>query len=369
VACVALDGQLARHDPAVADLLAQFVCVRVVQANGMDMELFQFDYDLTWAVMFLNADRTIYGRYGTRAGRELNKEISLAGLQKALAGALELHKNYANVKPRLAGKTGPAPQVKVPEAYPMLRKVGYTATVNPRNPNGGNPGACIHCHQINNNVYRSYRGAGKPIPDQALWTYPMPDVLGLELDVAERATVKSVARGSSAEKDGFQAGDLLAALGGQPLLSIADVQWVLHRAGTGAGTLQAEVLRGGATQPRTRTLTLPADWRKRGTFAWRACNGIISPLPEDSHDLTMDEKQPLGLAKDAIAIRVRYAARGFQKDDVIVEVDGQRRGMTASDFIAFTVQQKKPGDKIALTVRRGGKEHKLQAEARAAPIE
>ncbi len=34
--------------------------------RGLDLGLFQFDWDTTWAAMFLNADGTIYARYGTR---------------------------------------------------------------------------------------------------------------------------------------------------------------------------------------------------------------------------------------------------------------------------------------------------------------
>lgn len=351
----------------MADLLEKFVCVRAVQANGIDMALFQFDYDLTWAVVFLNADRTIYGRYGTRASHDLSKEVSLEGFKKALEGALEVHENYPANKASLAGKTGPTPPVKVPEEYPMLRKVGYTATVNPRNPIGGNPGACIHCHQINNNVYRSYRGLSQPIPDTALWTYPMPSVLGLELDLSERATVKAVASGSQAEKDGFKVGDEILTLRGQPILSIADVQWVLHQSQKEPDQLNAQVKRDGASRPLM--LTLAKDWRKKGDFSWRACNNIISPLPEGSHDLTADEKKELGLPGSSIAIRVMWANRGFLKNDVIVEVDGQRSGMTASDFLAFSVQKKKPKDKIALTVLRAGQELKMQVEAKEAPIE
>ena len=48
----------------------EFVCVRLVQANALDLTLFQFDYDLTFAVFFMNTDRTIYGRYGTRSERK-----------------------------------------------------------------------------------------------------------------------------------------------------------------------------------------------------------------------------------------------------------------------------------------------------------
>ena len=73
-------------------MLDKFVCVRIVQANGMDLTLFQFDYDLTWAAFFLNADRTIYGRYGTRSRSNRKDDVSLPGFTKAMTAALALHK-------------------------------------------------------------------------------------------------------------------------------------------------------------------------------------------------------------------------------------------------------------------------------------
>jgi hypothetical protein len=50
--------------------MKQFVCVRIVQANALDLALFQFDFDLTFAAFFMNADKTIYGRYGTRSSQQ-----------------------------------------------------------------------------------------------------------------------------------------------------------------------------------------------------------------------------------------------------------------------------------------------------------
>src|SRR5206468_10131232 len=100
----------------------QFVCVRLVQANAMDLSLFQFDYDLTFAVFFMNADKTIYGRFGTRSERkDATKDISMEGFRKALAAALELHKKYPANKASLSGKQSPPPRFKVPEEYPSLR--------------------------------------------------------------------------------------------------------------------------------------------------------------------------------------------------------------------------------------------------------
>ncbi len=334
----------------MADLLEKFVCVRLVQANGMDLSLFQFDYNLTWAVLFLNADRTIYGRFGTRSTHDPNKDLSLDGFRKAMEGALALHQGYPSNKASLAGKTGPKPRHPAPEGYPTLKKF-YTPAVTP-----GKPDSCLHCHQITNNEFRFYRGASQSIPDDVLFDYPMPDNLGLSLDPAEKATVKAVAPGSSAEKDGFKAGDGILALEGQPILSIADAQWVLTHAKQ-ARSIKAEVSRGG--EKRSMTLSLPAGWRRKGDISWRGSNEIFSPLPDDSQDLDADERKKLGLAAGATAIRVRWAGKGFQKDDLIVEVDGQRT-WTASDVLAYVAQKRLPGDTIAVAVLRAGKEARLQ---------
>ena len=50
----------------------------------------------------------------------------------------------------------------------------------------------------------------------------------MKLDPLAAAQVETVTPGSAAETAGFRAGDRLLTLAGQPLLSIADVQWVLH---------------------------------------------------------------------------------------------------------------------------------------------
>ena len=57
--------------------------MRVVKANDLDLQRFQFDYELTFAVIFMNADGTIYGRYGSRSSREnAESDVSVAGLAR-----------------------------------------------------------------------------------------------------------------------------------------------------------------------------------------------------------------------------------------------------------------------------------------------
>src|SRR5262249_12817188 len=57
--CVKLDDELIDADRRLKPLLEQFVRVRVVSTNGLDLSLFQFDTDQSFAVFLLNADGTI----------------------------------------------------------------------------------------------------------------------------------------------------------------------------------------------------------------------------------------------------------------------------------------------------------------------
>src|SRR5262245_42901192 len=147
-ACAQLDERVVERDPMVQDLLAKYVCVRIVHANGMDLSLFQFDYDQSWAAFLLNADMTIYGRYGTRSHQtESDQDVSLAGFAKALAAGLDLHRDFPKNRSTLAGKRGAPSEVKVPEEFPSLRgkyqsKLDYEGQVVQ---------SCIHCHQIGEN--------------------------------------------------------------------------------------------------------------------------------------------------------------------------------------------------------------------------
>ncbi|HEX5272133.1 MAG TPA: Trx7/PDZ domain-containing (seleno)protein, partial [Gemmataceae bacterium] len=250
VECVKLDDDLVNKDKRVRPLLEKFVRVRVVSTNGLDLRLFQYDYDQSFAVFLLNADGTIYGRFGTRSHRtSWSDDVSIEGLAKALQAALDLHADYPKNKAELAGKTGAEPEFPSPEKYPTLKdrygpKLNYEGQVVP---------SCIHCHMVGEARRQVYRAAGKPIPEQLLFPYPHPKTLGLILDPKEKATVLRAEKNSLAAEAGFEAGDEIARLGGQPLLSMADLQWVLHQAPAEGTALKAEVRRGGRTVALTLT--------------------------------------------------------------------------------------------------------------------
>jgi hypothetical protein len=357
---------LARRDKKLADLLDQFVCVRIVQANGLDLATFDFDFDLTSAIVFLNADKTTYGRYGSRATRKTEGDNSLEGLRRAMEGALRLHKDYPKNKKALAGKQPAEPEHATPEKYPTLKgrftsKLQLGAKVRQ---------SCIHCHQVGEARRAEARKANKAWSDELLFPYPMPEVFGVTLDPKEEARVKSVADGSVGAKAGLRAGDDLVRLEGQPLISIADAQWVLHRAKAG-GTLTATVSRGG--KEVTVKVPLAEGWRRSEDPQWRTSTWELRRMGLGGmflQDMTAKERKAAGLGDDALALRIQHVGAfaphnvaqkaGFRKGDVLVSFNGSEDRQTETQLIARALQKHKPGDTVTFVVLRGGKRQTMK---------
>lgn len=345
----------------------QFVTVRIVQANGLDLSLFQFDYDLTFGVFFINADRTIYGRYGTRSDNvDATRDISMESLGKAMEAALELHRGYPANKALLAGKTGPKPKALTPEKMPGLQgkfgpKVDFEGQVVQ---------SCIHCHQVRDAQRQELRNGRQAFPDEVLYPFPLPEVLGLKLDPDHKARVAEVIRGSQAEKNGFKQGDDLLTLNGQPMISIADVQWVLHMAGEPAN-IQTVVQRG--KQKHNLTLQLAPGWRKPSNIGWRPTSWELRRMAFGGmkmDDLTPEERAKRRLPPTSMALELKHVGQygehalakkaGFVKGDILLSVDGKSSRMTESELLAYIVQQKAKGDQLPATVLRGNQRLNLQ---------
>ncbi len=361
-ACQKFDDDVARRDPIVRDLLDRYVCVRIVQANALDLTRFQFDFDQSWAAFLMDPDLMIYGRFGTRSNRrDESRDISLEGLRLALQEGLKMHCDAARLKPALAGKQVKAARHARPEDYPSLAGK-YRPRLDYAEKNVAK--GCLHCHQIGEAERLVYRSAAEPIPDEVLYPYPNPRVLGLELDPKAMAAVERVAEGSAAARDGLKAGDRLQTLAGQPLLSIADAQWVLHHA-PATGTLDVGVVRDG--KPLALTLTLREGWR-HGDIAWRTTTWDLRRMAFGGmflEDLTAEQRREAGLSDKALALRAQHVGQfgnhavaqraGARRGDVVVAYDGLDHRLSESDLIAHAVQRKRPGDSVAITVLREGR--------------
>src|SRR5688572_12852178 len=119
LACAGIDAQVLQ-ETELAPLLEQFVCVRVINANSLDLALFQFDYDLSFSTMFFNGDGTVYGRYGSWTHQKNAHDSTTAGYKRALEAALAIHRNYPANQAALAGKQGAAIPFKTPLELPEL---------------------------------------------------------------------------------------------------------------------------------------------------------------------------------------------------------------------------------------------------------
>lgn len=354
--CVKLDDDLVNQDPRVRPLLDKFVRVRIVSTNGLDLSLFQFDTDQSFAVFFINPDGTVYGRYGTRSHRtSWSNDVSIEGLAAALEGALELHRDYPSNKADLAPRRGPAPLFPSPEKFPSL-SAKYQAKLDYE---GKVVASCIHCHQIGDAVKEHYRGMKQPMPETVLFPYPHPKSLGLILDPKTRATVAKVEAGSLAEAAGFQANDKIVKFGGQPLLSIADAQWVLHNADPAGADVAAVVDRGG--KAATLTLKLPKGWRQKDDISWRSSSWGLRRMATGGMLL---ENDPAG------GLRVKHVGQfgphaaaknaGVLAGDQIVSFDGRSDFTRETDLLAHSLTARNPGDVVPVVVRRAGKTLELK---------
>ncbi len=364
-ACQEFDDDVARRDPIIRDLLDRFVCVRIVQANTIDLTAFRHDFDQSFAAYLMNPDLTIYARFGTRSGRPEVEDISLEGLRKAMEAALRMHRDYGAVRPSLAGKQVKRDRYKTPRDYPSLagkygEKIDYE---------GKTAKSRMHCHQIREAERLVYRAAREPIPDEVLFPYPDPVVLGLKMDPKAMAKVERVAIASIAGKAGLRAGDEIVALAGQPLLSIADLQWVLHNAPSTAN-LPAQLRRGG--EELKVTLDLAEGWR-RGDISWRETTWDLRRMGLGGlwlEEVSGEQRGEAKLAADVLALRIRHLGEygehavakraGLRKGDILVSFDGLTSKMSESELLAYTMQKKRPGDEVAVTVLRDGERATLK---------
>ena len=345
-----LDENVMQPDDDLAKLEQQFVCVRVIQTNGLDLNVFQYDYDMSWAAMFLNPDMTVYGRYGSRtaSGKESDGLLTTAGFRAAAERALALHKAYPGNKEALAAKTGKPGEYATPTEIPGLTEKPQRSAVRHD---------CIHCHMVKEFALRAKWEAGQ-LTGEDLWVYPMPQRIGLTLDLQDGLVVEAVRDGSPAEMAGIARGDRLVSLGGQPLVSTADVQWVLHHAPSNT-RLAAVIERG--EQRQEKTIVLSGDWKK-SDIAWRASSwyGLRQGVKFDP--LPAAEREKRGIDEGQMALVVaRMYARGAQKlqeagvkaNDVIVAVDGRSDLTTETDFLANLRLNHGPKDTVKFTVLRG----------------
>lgn len=331
------DRQVARLDIPIRATAQEFLLVRLTRMRGVDLDLFDFDYDLTWMSFFLDGEGRVLGRYGGRDADSPDGQVTLVGLKYAMERALDRHRA---AKPAVSPTNRPARTVG---DYSATKRLAATA--------------CIHCHQVYDLRRETLQSEGKWRLDE-LWVYPLPENVGLTLSREQGDKVEKVRAGSAADKADVRAGDRLVSIHEQPIASFAEVQYALHRA-PAKGEISLSWERDGKVH--LGKLQLGEGWRKTDV-SWRWSLRGVDPQPwVQGADLTRDEKKALGLAANRLALEqgpfVSLPARqaGVRQGDVVIGVEGKLLEMTGQQFGAYVRLNYQVGDRVTYNLLRDGK--------------
>jgi hypothetical protein len=314
------------------------VLLRITNMRGVNLDVFDFDYDLTWAAFFLNGHEKICGRYGGRDAGPADAYLTLSGLKHAMRAALAAYRRDPDQKPARESTAA-----RAVEQYPSAKTLKADA--------------CIHCHQVYDFRRAERKAAGTWRLDD-VWVYPLPANLGIVLDPNQGNRAKAIEKGSAADRAGLRAGDEIAVVNGLSVAAFADVQYALHRA-PAKGTIRIAWRRDGAE--RAADLELADGWRKTD-IGWRASMWGLEPSPcVYGTNLSAAEKKALGLPEKSMAFRqgdfVPGPAKraGIRANDVIFGIDGKQLEMTMLQFNAHVRLNYKIGDRVTFNLLRDGK--------------
>ncbi len=333
--CHEFDGQVVRLE-RLQESAEKFVRVRLTRIDDADLNLFEFDYDLTFMVFFLNADGQVYARYGGRDAESADGRQSLDGLHYTMKSVLAMHANAAK---ECAPKSQESPR--------------YVRDV----PGGRRGGGCMHCHQVREVLNSRLRTAGQWTRD-LVWRYPLPENLGFALELDRGNVVKQVKDSSPASAVGLRPGDIVRRLHGVPVHSFADAQYALDRAPK-EGAIEIAWQRG--DEVRRDQLALAADWRKTD-ISWRASMRRLVAAPRLSgNDLSPDEKKALGLAPRQFAFRQKTYVHDQAKEagvlagDIVLGIDDKPFEMGIVAFHRYIQGHYLIGDSVTVNLLRDGK--------------
>lgn len=332
--CKQFDGQVVRLE-RLQEVADKFVRVRLTRIDNLDLSLFEFDYDLTMMIFFLSAEEKIYARYGGRDAGGADARQSLDGLRYTMQSVLAMHEH------------------KEPDFAPRNKGAPTSARA------GGN--GCMHCHHVRERQNEQLKRAGK-WQREMFWPYPMPDNLGIAIDVDRGNIVKAITSPSPAAAAGLRAEDRVTRLNGVPIHALGDIQFALHHAPKN-GAIDITWRRG--AESLAGKLALEEGWRK-SDVSWRpSIQWFIPNIRISGADLTPEERKPLGLTEKQLAFRQRDAismqARnaGIRPGDIILGVDDKMLELDMFGFQHYIQRNYFEDDRVIVNLLRDGTRMKI----------
>ena len=335
--------------------------------NRVDIARFEFDYDTTWAAFFADAKLRIYSRYGGRDEHEPESRLSKASLLQTMREVLEAHQAARAVT------TGGADAV--PSAIPIWHPEPKSSTTPLDIPLlKKNHQGCVHCHQVREyGLLQAYHE--NRFSREMLFTFPLPESLGIEIDRAHGHRVARVRDDSASAAAKLTAGDIVVRCADVPIHSELDLRWALHRLPLNSDRVMLLVDRtvgksGDAAMQRLEVqLALPSGWRQ-SELSWRKSS---RSYPSDwgfrAAALAKFERREAGLSETGLAIRVlsikpRGLAQGIglQKGDVITALEDDTRERTLDRLRSDMLRRFAPGDEVRMTIRRDAETLELKGK-------
>ena len=327
-------------------LLDQFVRVRLINANSLDLQKFQFDYDLSFSVLFFNGDGTLYGRFGSWEHQRNPQDKTTSSFESSLRGALDVHRGYPNNRTLLSAKQGKPVKYRTPLDMPGL-KGKFRDELNWVEKWSRAVSIAIKSETPSPRA----KGPGADFPSESCLSIPFVrdhrDGFGTCLSLR----IKKLAGDSPVRKAGLREGDFLLGAEGQSLISAADLSWVLHHFSDAGGKLELFARRDSRTA--VVQVDLGPSWRLKSDISeeWEPGRCGRWPLVESSSSIFLI---PNGLLRgDKLALKAEHVGQynkhaaakraGWKKGDALVGVAGHGSRLSESELIGLILQKHSPG--------------------------
>ncbi len=353
---MSFDGQVVRPDQDLLPLYNEYVCVRVTNMRGIDLNRYRFDFDLTLAVLLMNPDGTIYNRYGGRDHRAADVWLNKPSLARVLRDGLIEHSRY---------QQSPAPPATRPRK--AIENVDAFARKD--------KGECIHCHSVNPALREEAVSLGNWKPED-LWIFPTPGHVGLELSPTDQTLITRIAPDSPAAICGLRPMDRLLTMGGSgPISTISDVQWALHNQSPASSSISVSWKEQDG-KIHTGVISVKDGWKQDTplAFSWRPSKWGLTPAPGfGGRPLKRQEKKTRGFVESSFAFRVGYlvtwgdqarygriaAKAGLRVGDIVTAIQEKGDFRSVEHFHAWWRLTRKAGETVPVDILRQGKKMRI----------
>ncbi len=355
--CADFDADVLEGRPGLAEVLRQFICVRLTSIATVDLRQFPMagfqDLDLSWWGWFIAPEGSIYGVFGGKDETGDRARISIEALATAMNRVLDHHfdprRGDWNVDIQPARGEKPVTPFDLPGFKSWALRHDETQPIE-----------CLHCHQVAEILRQPALDAKTFDKQRDLEIWPYPENIGIVVERNDGLLVTTVAEGSPAAAAGIQPGDRIRAAGSKKLFSQADLRAALQRVESEGGTLVLRWKR--ATVVMEGTLELKPGW-KRVVLDWRQsiAGGNIGAPPGLTWPNAMPdgERKRLGIPPQTMAIKPFFAKQGSWaarragviESDVIIGVNGDTGNRSGREFLVWFRTRFEPGDEVTLKVR------------------